>query len=204
MTVRATRPTATASPRRLVSLPTWTEKKASAARTPSATARIRFMADRYPNVRQPNRSGPLALTTIASLGWSGPEPEGSEVVRRALVVLVAFLFWLGGTLAASAAAGDIDTTFGEQGIAPGFAGPFSSAHDVAVLSDGRLVEVGYSASESQPYFGIAASGSFFTAGGDLLGGFGVARGILNAYHEVVPYPGGGAVIAGWAQRCLAG
>src|SRR6058998_2593091 len=97
MTVRATRPTATASSRRLVSLPTWTEKKASAARTIAATARIRFMADRYPNVRQPNRPGPLALTTIASLGWSGPEPEGREVVRRALVVPVAFLFWLGGT-----------------------------------------------------------------------------------------------------------
>ena len=125
-------------------------------------------------------------------------------MRRALIASIAIVLALASAPTASAASGDIDASFGSEGVAFGFAGPESFSQDVTVLADGHLMLVGFSASEDQPFFGIAASGSTFSADGALLGGFGTARGVLSAYVEVVPDPAGGALIAGWAERCLAG
>jgi uncharacterized delta-60 repeat protein len=96
----------------------------------------------------------------------------------------------------------VDASFGEEGIAldPSCCGTF--ARDVTVLGDGRLLEVGLQASESNPVVGPEPA--LFTPAGDYLdGGFSASLSRFNsAYRMVVPYPGGGAASSGWAIRCL--
>ncbi len=107
-----------------------------------------------------------------------------------------------------AAPSDIDTTFGTDGIASEFAGCGGSCtfpNDVAILADGRLVEVGVVNTESEQFFGIGAAADVFSADGAWESYvFGASRLDLNAYRAIAPAPDGGAVVAGYAQRCLDG
>jgi uncharacterized delta-60 repeat protein len=107
---------------------------------------------------------------------------------------------------ASAAPGDVDTSFGVDGIASDGSvcgGSCTGPNDVAALADGQLVGVGSVSHESLPYFGVHAYASVFDAdGASLAPGFGTSAGQLNAARSIAPTVTGGAFTAGWAQRCL--
>ncbi len=56
--------------------------------------------------------------------------------------------------------------------------------------------------ESEQFFGIGAAAEVFGADGTWeSSSFGTARLLLNAYRAIAPDPDGGAVMAGYAQRC---
>lgn len=139
----------------------------------------------------------------------GTTGEGTRVVRiRTKSVVLGTLLVLVLPGRAWAAPGDLDTTFGFDGIASDFAGCGGSCNfpnDVTILEDGRLVEVGVVNTESEEFFGISGVSAVFTRNGDFVDyGFGADRLDLNAFRAIAPHPDGGAVTAGWAQRCRDG
>jgi uncharacterized delta-60 repeat protein len=127
---------------------------------------------------------------------------------RTTVVIVAALTLLAFPHDAWAAPGDVDLTFGFDGVATDFSacgGSCTDPADVTVLADGRLLQVGSVATESLPYFGIHTAALTFTDDGTFDGyGFAASPGYLNAQRAVAPLPDGGAVTAGWGFRCLDG
>jgi len=128
--------------------------------------------------------------------------RATAVACTAIVMVFSLPGW------AWAVPGDIDTTFGTDGIASDFAGCGGSCNfpnDVTILEGGRLVEVGVVNTESEEFFGISGVSAVFTPNGDFVDyGFGADRLDLNAFRAIAPHPDGGAVTAGWAQRCRDG
>jgi uncharacterized delta-60 repeat protein len=125
--------------------------------------------------------------------------------RRIVTTLVAAFIGI-AALPASAAPGDVDTSFGVDGLASdgyGCGGSCTQPNDVATLADGRLVAVGAVSHESLPYFGVHAYTTVFGPRGAVLGpAFWTARGDLNALRAIAPTADGGAFTAGWGRRCL--
>ncbi|HEX6844495.1 MAG TPA: hypothetical protein VF235_05205 [Actinomycetota bacterium] len=127
--------------------------------------------------------------------------------RHAAVAVAAFLTVTLLPAPASAAPGELDLSFGFDGIASDFGGCGGSCtfpNDVTVLADGRIVLIGVANTESEDRFGIGAVGSVFTAEG-AFDAYGFGPGIhafLDASRAIAPLPDGGAMVAGWLQRCL--
>src|SRR5205814_1829700 len=111
-------------------------------------------------------------------------------------------------VAASAASGDLDGTFGTAGkVTTDFAGNDDEAHGVAVQSDGKIVAVGVAKTSRSADFALArynVNGSLdatFGTGGKVTTDF---AGDDDAAHGVVVQADGRIVAAGVAKTSRSG